>query len=100
MNHHSKKKLDVLAGQHAAGLKADMMLKAFGDLHDTREKQIVDEMIVWFISEKWDERTAIRYLAKLSENRAQKDELELRARKGVQAREALFGDAGQTTADN
>jgi hypothetical protein len=97
----SKKTIDVLQGQHAAGLKADLMLKAFGTLHADREKQIVDEMIVWFISKEWDERTAVRYLAKLSENRAQKDELELRARKGVTAREALFnGDADQTTADN
>jgi hypothetical protein len=99
VNGHSVKKLDVLQGQHAAGLKADMMLHAFGDLHDAREKQIVNELIVWFISADWDERTAIRYIAKLSENRAQRDELELRARKGVSARDALF-NSSKTTDDN
>lgn len=89
-------KAEVLKNQHAAGLKSAMMLRAFGTLHTDREKQIVDEMIAWFISQPWDERTAVRYLAKLSENRAQWDELEHRARKGEQARNTLFGG---TTAD-
>jgi hypothetical protein len=90
-------KAEVLRGQHAAGLKADMMLRAYGEMHATREKQIVDELIAWFVSQDWDERTAIRYIAKLSENRAQHEELEHRARKGIQARSTLFGG---TTADN
>lgn len=90
-------KLEKLQSQHSAGLKADMMLKAFGGLHAEREKQSVDALITWFRSEPWDERTAIRYIAVLSENRAQWEELEFRARKGVQAREALFG--AQSTAD-
>lgn len=98
MSEHSPAKIEVLQGQHAAGLKADMMLKAFGDLHTTREKQIIDELIAWFISNDWDQLTAIRYIAKLSENRAQHQELEHRARKGVAARDALFG--GKTTTEN
>lgn len=83
---------DKLREQHAAGLKADMMLRAFGELHSDREAQTLTELIVWFRSEPWDERTAIRYIAILSENRAQREELEHRARKGTQARERLFGD--------
>lgn len=94
---HSPAKLEVLQGQHAAGLKADMMLKAFGTLHDEREKQGLKELLDWFITQPWDERTAIRFIAKLSENRAQKEELELRARKGIDARAALFGS--KTTAE-
>lgn len=90
-------KAEVLRDQHAAGLKADLMLKAFGDLHDTREKQILDEMLAWFVTQPWDERMAVRYVAKLSENRAQRDELMLRSRKGTEARNTLFG--GPTTAD-
>lgn len=85
-------KEEILRGQHAAGLKADMMLKAFGDLHHEREQQGLKELLDWFITQPWDERTAIRYIAKLSENRSQKEELELRARKGVSARAALFGN--------
>lgn len=94
----SAKQLDVLQGQHATGLKADMMLKAFGELHEEREQQTLTEMLKWFLSEPWDERTAIRYIAKLSENRAQREELEHRARKGAAARQALFG--GKPTTDN
>ena len=88
---------EKLREQHAAGLKADLMLKAFGELHADREKQTIKEMIDWFLTHDWDERTAIRYIAKLSENRAQREELEYRARKGTQARNTLFG--GTTTAD-
>lgn len=96
MSDISPAKAEVLKGQHAAGLKADLMLRAFGDMHNTREKQIVDALIAWFLTNPWDERTAIRYIAKLSENRAQREELELLARKGTEARAALFG--GETTA--
>jgi hypothetical protein len=90
-------KADILQGQHAAGLRADGMLRAFGALHADREKQIIDELLAWFISKDWDERTAIRYIAKLSENRSQQEELEHRSRKGTQARSTLFGN--KTTAD-
>jgi hypothetical protein len=93
----SPSKVEVLQGQHSAGLKADMMLKAFGTLHNDREKQIINELITFFRAQPWDERTAIRYISALSENRAQQEELEHRARKGVQARAALFGS--KTTAD-
>ena len=93
MNGRSKKKLDVLASQHAIGLKADMLLKHMGAMHDEREQQIVNDLISWFLSEKWDEKTAIRYVALLSENRSNKVELIRRARKGAQARAALFGAA-------
>ena len=82
---------EKLKDQHASGLKADMMLRAFGELHDDREKQTLRELIVWFRSEPWDEKTAVRYIAILSENRAQKEELEHRSRKGSQARNRLFG---------
>lgn len=73
-----------------------MMLRAFGDLHASREQQTIGELVTWFRSEPWDERKAIRYIAVLSENRAQLEELEHRARKGEQARNTLFGG---TTAD-
>lgn len=99
MNRGSKKKLDILAGQHAAGLKADMLLKHMGSMHDEREAQIVNDLISWFLSKEWDEKTAIRYIALLSENRSNRDELIRRAQKGAHAREALFGGAAQTTAD-
>lgn len=83
--------VEKLQSQHAAGLKADLMLRAYGDLHDERERRTVNELITWFRSEKWDERTAIRLIAALNENRAQKEELEHRSRKGSQARQRLFG---------
>lgn len=96
MSDISPAKAEVLKEQHAAGLKASMMLRAFGTLHDDREKQIVNDIITFFRCEPWDERTAIRLIAALSENRAQHEELEHRARKGEQARNRLFGG---TTAD-
>ena len=97
MSDLSPTKVDKLREQHAQGLKADMMLRAFGTLHADREKQIIDEIITFFRGTPWDERTAIRHISALSENRAQWEELERRARKGVTARNALFG--AESTAD-
>lgn len=86
-------RVDVLAEQAARGGEAERMLQAFGGLHDEREKSAINELIMFFRSEPWDERTAIRYIAALSENRAQKEELEHRARKAVQARKELNATA-------
>ena len=98
MSDLSPEKSEKLQAQHASGLKANLMLKAYGTLHADREKQIIDELISWFVSNDWDQLTAIRYIAKLSENRSQHDELAYRARKGIAARSTLFGGA-KTTAE-
>lgn len=82
-------RLDILSDQVARGGEAERMLQAFGGLHEERERKAINELIGFFRSEPWDERTAIRYIAALSENRAQKEELEYRARKAVHAREKL-----------
>lgn len=82
--------LSLLAQQDSLGAQADSILDVIGNLHAEREAAAVTELITWFRSEPWDERTAIRYVAALSENRAQKEELEYRSRKGSDARKKLF----------
>jgi hypothetical protein len=92
------KTAEKLREQHAAGLKADILLRATQELYGQREEQTLRELIAWFRSEPWDERTAIKYIAVLNENRAQREELEHRARKGTEARARLMG--GGSTADD
>lgn len=87
----------VLNVQHHAGMKADAAMRILAGLHDERHKQLTDALIKWFLNNDWNEQTAIRYIAALAENWAQKDELEQRSRKGAEAREKLFG--AQTAGD-
>lgn len=83
----------------ALGRNAARILEATGELHAEREKQLITELIAWFSANPWDERVAIRYVAALAENKAQQDTLEYRARKGAEARAALFGGNTPQTAD-
>ena len=85
----SPQKMESLSEQIARGGEAERMLQAFGGLHQEREQAALNELITFFRTQPWDERTAIRYIAALSENRAQREELELRARRAVRAREQL-----------
>ena len=93
------KALEVLSEQMARGGEAERMLQAFGGLHAQREQQIINELITFFRVSGWDERTAIRHVAALSENRAQKEELEYRARKAVEARATLHATASMDAAE-
>lgn len=77
----------------ALGRDAQRILEATGALHEEREKQLLKDLIAWYLSEPWDERTAIKFVAQLAENRSQQDTLEFRARKGAEARAALFGNS-------
>lgn len=83
------KKFDVLERQLALGQEAELALAATAKLDAEREAQIVTGLVTFFRSEPWDERTAIRYVACLSELRARREELEHRARKAAEAREKL-----------
>lgn len=80
----------------ALGRNASRILEATGELHAEREKQLTNELIAWFLANPWDERVAIRYVAALAENKAQQETLEYRARKGAEARAALFGNTPKT----
>lgn len=80
----------VIERNYSVGRHASNILEATGELHAEREEQLLSEMIVWFENQPWDERTAVRYIASLVENRRQKETLEYRAKKGFEARAKLF----------
>lgn len=92
-------RLEILADQMARGGEASRMLQAFGTLHADREKHLVDSLIAWFQSKPWDEREAIKFIAAMTENRKQFDELSYRATKGVDASEKLHATASEDAAE-
>lgn len=82
---------EILEAQIDAGRRARALLGAgLAELHAEREGQVLDKLIAWFRSEPWDDRTAVRYIALLSENRAQREEIEHRARKAEEAARKLY----------
>jgi hypothetical protein len=81
---------ELLESQHADGARARNILNAAGGLYSEREAEIINELIMWFLSEDWDESRAIRYIAALTENRTQREKLEYQARKGAEAQLKLM----------
>lgn len=98
MSDRSQRQQDILATNYALGRDAERILQATGSLHAEREQQLIKDMLVWFNNNPWDERTALRFVSQLSENRLQQMTLESRARTGALARAKLFGN--QTTASD
>jgi hypothetical protein len=81
---------EVLHQRAAAGGEAEALAKRLFPFLDARKEQIVNEAVGWFRSnETQSDKTAIRYIAALSEIEAQRQELQSRMRAGEHARAQL-----------